>query len=150
MRVVLLRDVKGLGKKNDIAEASDGYARNFLIPKGLVRVATPKVVAEVEKLKVAIEKEEIEENKHLIQLSEALKQRPLKLQLRVDEGGHLFGSVNKEIILKGLRDSGLITSERVEIELIHPIKELGEYVVPLGFNKGVRGEIKLIIERLQG
>lgn len=148
MKVVLLKDVKGLGRKNDVKEVSDGYVRNFLIPKNLVKVATSKVLEEVAKIKSALEREEEADKKHLVELAKNLEDRPLRLKLRTDENGHLFGSVNKEVILKSLRDSGLITSERTEVKLDHPIKELGDYVVPIELNKGVRTEIKLIIERL--
>ncbi|MBI3588917.1 MAG: 50S ribosomal protein L9 [Candidatus Liptonbacteria bacterium] len=148
MEVILLEDVVKIGKKHEIKSVPDGYARNFLFPKKLAKAATSQSEKELTKLKSLLEKEEVESKKHLAVLAQKISDRNLKFSLRTDKGGRPFGSVTKKMILKGLREHGLVTKDRVEIKLSHPLKELGEHLVEVNFKKGIRAELKVIIERL--
>lgn len=86
--------------------------------------------------------------KHLEALAERLRERTLLFELKTDEStGAVFGSVNKEAILKALRANGLITTERVDIKLEHPLKALGSYEVEVDLKKGVRERLKLILRK---
>ncbi|MEK9173561.1 MAG: 50S ribosomal protein L9 [Patescibacteria group bacterium] len=148
MKVFFLEEVRGVGKKYDIKEVSGGYARNFLIPRKLAKLATPEVLKIASRLKENLDREELVLQKHLEGLARRIEERSLAFKLRVDQIGHLFGSVTKEMILRGLRDAGFISKERAEVVLEHPIKELGEHLVWVDLKKGVRAKLKLIIERL--
>ncbi len=148
MKIFFLEEVKGVGKKYDIKEVNGGYARNFLFPRKLAKLATPEVLKTAYKLKENFEREQALLEKHLEELARRIEERSIVFKLRVDQIGHLFGSVTKEMIQRGLRDAGLVTKERVEIDLDHPIKELGEHAVWVDLKKGVRAKLKLVIERL--
>ncbi|TSC81595.1 MAG: large subunit ribosomal protein L9 [Parcubacteria group bacterium Gr01-1014_20] len=148
MKVFFLEEVKGVGKKYDIKEVNGGYARNFLFPRKLAKLATPEVVKTAYKLKESFDREEATLEKHLEGLARRIEERSLQFKLRVDQIGHLFGSVTKEMISRGLRDAGLVSKERVEVVLDHPIKELGEHLVWVDLKKGVRAKLRVVIERL--
>ena len=145
MKVILLEDVKKIGNRFDVKEVSDGYARNFLIPNGLADVATAAALKELEKRKEKMEKEDHELMKRLEEISRLLKDRSLEFPVKTGANGEVFGSVTKEMILKGLRDSGLLRTERAEIKLERPLKELGEHKVELHLKKGIKAELKVIL-----
>ena len=149
MRVILREDVKGLGAKYEVKEVSDGYARNFLFPKNLAKPATPGALKELSIVKANKELEEAGTKKHLEGIAKELASRTFVFPLKVDQSGKVFGSVTKEAILKAIRSSGLITKERVEIKLPHPLKELGEYEVEAGLKKGIKAVFKVRLQRQQ-
>ncbi|MEK7077034.1 MAG: 50S ribosomal protein L9 [Patescibacteria group bacterium] len=141
MRIILLHDVRGFGKKNEVKDAKDGYARNFLFPKKLAEPASPDAVRRLETLK----KEEGGYLKRLESLATRLKDRSLIFELKTDAHGSVFGSVNKEMILSGLRDAKLITKERVGVALDRPIKTLGEHEIMLDLSHNIKATIKIIV-----
>ena len=143
MKVILLEDVKKIGKRFDVKEVSDGYARNFLFPNGLADAATPSALKELEKKKAEMEKEDHELIKRLEEISRLIKDRALEFPVKAGENGEVFGSVNKEMILRGLRDSGLLRSERAEIKLERPLKELGVHNVEVDLKKGINAILKV-------
>jgi large subunit ribosomal protein L9 len=145
MKIILLQDIKGVGKKYDAKDVADGYARNFLLPNKLAEIATPSSLKELEIRKSEMNKNEQESKKHTEELLRQMKERTLEFFLKTDEAGSIFGSVNKDAILKALRDAGLVTKERVEIELTHPLKEFGEHKIGIRFRNGMSGDIKVII-----
>jgi large subunit ribosomal protein L9 len=145
MKVILLENVKNVGSKYDVKDVSGGYARNFLFPNKLAKPATPGSLKELEALKSRFNKEETELKKHLEESARKMKETALEFYLKTDEEGSVFGSITKEAILKGMRDTGLTTKERVEIVLDHPIKELGERKLLVRLKKGVESEIKIIV-----
>lgn len=147
MKVVLLSDVKSIGKKFDIKEVPDGYARNFLIPKNLAKPATSEVQKTVEKIKLEKEKENLALTENLKRTAKELSQKKIIFYLKADEKGHLFGSVNKDAILKSLRDQKFILSEHAEIKIEHPLKEIGEYEIELNLHKGIKAKLKISIQR---
>ena len=145
MKVILLEDVKKVGRKFDVREVSDGYARNLLFPNGLAESATPSALKELEKKRAEIDKEDRELMKRLEEISRMLKDRNLEFPVKTGANGEIFGSVTKEMILKGLRDTGLIRTERVEIKLERPLKELGEHKVEVHLKKGITAELKVVL-----
>jgi len=145
MKVIFLQDVKGLGRKYDVKNVSDGYARNFLFPKNLAEPATPAAEAKIAKMRAEHEKDETALAKRLHEIARTLSDTALQFELDADESGSIFGSVNKEAISKALREHGFVTNERVEITLDHPIKKVGEYVVPIDLKKGVEAKVKIIV-----
>jgi large subunit ribosomal protein L9 len=145
MRVIFLEDVKNVARRYEIKDIADGYARNFLFPNSLARLATPSAMKELEILKEKARREDEEFKKRVEELVRKMNERALEFRLKTDEAGSVFGSVNKEAILRALRDSGLITKERVEIKLSRPIKEFGEHKVPVRFKDGNEAELKIIV-----
>jgi len=145
MRVILLEDVKNLGKKYEIKEVSDGYARNYLFPNKLARPATPAFIAEIENLKRKNQEKEEALIKHLNELARKINEARIEFYLKTDKTGKIFGSVNKEMILKALREHKLITKERINVLLNEPIKQLGEYKVEIDLKKGIKAQLKIVI-----
>jgi large subunit ribosomal protein L9 len=153
MKVILLQDIKGFGKKYDIKEAKNGYARNFLIPKGLVKIATEQTVKELETQKFAWSKEEQEIKAKLGVLAKDLANQEFKFILKTGKKGEVFGSVNKDDIKTRINadiDADLRGYLKdIEIDLERPIKTLGEHQVEINLGEGVKTNIKLIIESLR-
>ena len=145
MKIILLQDIRGVGKKNDIREVSDGYARNFLFHNNLANPATPINVKQLDAMKSKIDKEEDALKKHLEELARKIKDLSLEFILKTDETGSVFGSVTKDMILKSLRENHLVTKERVEITLDHPLKVFGEHKIPIDLKKGIISELKIIL-----
>ncbi|HTY40058.1 MAG TPA: 50S ribosomal protein L9 [Candidatus Paceibacterota bacterium] len=131
MRVVLRQDIRGIGKKGDVKEIADGHVKNLLLPKGLVEPATTEALARVAAHRTKISEEAAARNKRLETLARELAGAYLEFDLRTDAKGTVFGSVTKEMILKAMRAKGWIRTERVEIELPHPLKAVGDYSVPI-------------------
>lgn len=145
MKIILLEDVRGAGKKNDIKEVSDGYARNFLFPNNLAQQATPANINRLEKTKSKHDHEEMELIKHLEGIARKMNEISLEFMLKTDETGSVFGSVTKEMIHKSLRENRIVSAERVEISLAHPLKELGEHKIAVDLKKGITAELKVIL-----
>lgn len=145
MKIILLKDVKGLGKKYEVKDVSDGYARHYLIPRGLVKPATAAELKKLEKMKAQIEKEDAETKKRLEELARRINDRYIEFHLKTDKSGTVFGSVTKEMILKALREHDLVTVDRVDVELNHPIKEIGDHLVTVDFKKEIKAKLKVIV-----
>jgi len=145
MKIILLEDVKNLGKKYDVKEVHDGYARNFLIARKLAKVAAPQALKELAIEKSRMEKENLETTKKLASLAESMKGKSLIFELRTDEKGHVFGSVTKEMILKSLRSQGFVGKERVDLKIDRPLKEIGEHLLDLDLKKGIKTKVKVIL-----
>ena len=145
MKVILLQDVRNIGKKHDIKDVSDGYARNFLFPNKLAETATPAAQKKLEAMKAEHEKGDAELTKRLHQIAGIIADRSIQFELEAEKDGTIFGSVNKEQILKALREHAILTNESVEILLDHPIKKVGEYAVPIDLKQGIKAHLKIIV-----
>lgn len=140
MRIVLLQDVRGVGRKHEEKEVNDGYARNFLIAKGLAALATPETLAK----KAAAESHEEALVKKIRGDAARLANEPVQFTAKADERGTLFGGIGREEVLAALKKSGYDVSS---VELPHPIKTLGEQKIPVKFPRGISGTITVVIER---
>jgi large subunit ribosomal protein L9 len=145
MQVIFLKDVHGKGRRGDVKEVNDGYARNLLFPNKLAEPATGGALKKLEESKAGLAKENEELKKHVDELLRRINERALEFTLKSDKEGSVFGSVTKETILSALRDAGLVTKERVEIDIDRPIKAFGEYKIPLRFRSGIAGELKILV-----
>jgi large subunit ribosomal protein L9 len=139
MKVILLKDVRDVGKKNEIKNVSDGYGKNFLIAKGLAKLATESAIKGIEVKHSYDEKDE----KHLRELVKKISDRILDFYVKTDKHGSVFSSVSKDDILTGLRSAELITNDRVEIKIPKPIKEIGDHEVEFSLRKGIGGKLKV-------
>jgi large subunit ribosomal protein L9 len=145
MKVILLDDVRNIGKRYEIKEVSDGYARNFLFPNKLAEPATGSALKKLEAMKAEHNKADEELRKHLETIAKKINEIKIEFDLKADKSGAIFGSVNKESILKALREHNILTKERAEIDLKHPIKEPGEHPVPIDLKKGVTATLRVIV-----
>lgn len=138
MKVVLLQDVKGVGRKMEVKNVSDGYARNFLIPRKMAIVADKQAM----NLKTQAG---IQEQALLAQLrgkAARLEKEILEFALKTGKSGEVFGSVKKEEIKKALQERGF---GDCEILLPQPLKTLGERQVEINFGRGIRGKARVIL-----
>lgn len=147
MKIILIDDVRSLGKRYEIKEVNDGYARNFLFPNKLAEPATPGALKKIEALKAEHEKEDRELRAHLEGIARKIAETKIEFELKADKSGAMFGSVNKESILKALREHHFITKERVDIDLKYPIKEFGEHTVTVDLRKGVTALLGVIVKK---
>ena len=147
MKVILLADVKGTGKKGEIHEVSDGYARNMLIKKGLAKEAT---AVEVNSLKIKNEAQEFhrkEEEKRLKDIAARLNKKVIVCKVKAGEKGRIFGSVTSQEIASSLVEQGYDVEKRM-ISLSEPIKSLGHYNVEIKLMSGVIAKIVVKVESL--
>ncbi len=137
MKVILLQDIHSLGKKFEVKEVLEGYARNFLFPRGLAKSGTPAALQDLEQTKARSAKEEEGARKRLAAIAEKLTNTTLEFKLKADPTGAVFGSVTKDAISKALREHGRLGKERAEIVLSHPLKKLGEHRVLIHLKHGI-------------
>jgi len=144
MRVILLQDVENLGKKYEIKEVKNGYARNFLIPKGLARPATKEALTWLETQKEMEAKKAEEELKKIQAFASSIDGQEVIIPVKIGEEGQLFESITSQKIFEKLKELGFEIKKN-QIDLEEPIKELGEYPVKIHFEHNLEAEIKVII-----
>ena len=144
MKVILLEDVEKLGKKYDIKDVKDGYARNFLIPKKLAKKATKDVLKWLETQKESIEKIAEEDLKKAGDLASRLDGLELTIAVKIGEEGQLFESINNQKISEKMKEMGFEV-KKSQVNLEKPIKELGEFPAKINLDHNLEVEIKLII-----
>ncbi|HHZ01967.1 MAG TPA: 50S ribosomal protein L9 [Tissierellia bacterium] len=148
MKVILLEDIKNVGKKGDVINAKDGYARNFLFPKNLAIEATKENLKKLEyekKLKEEKEKEIFEEAKVLEQ---KLMEKVIVIKTRAGEKGKLFGTITTKEIAENLEEEHNISIDKKKFELDSPIKSLGEHYVKIKLHPKVVAKLKVIVTEL--
>ena len=144
MKVILLKDIDNLGRKNETKDVPAGFARNFLIPKGLVLPATEKNLKKLEEQKKQDEEKAAEELKEQEKLASTLDGREVIIKVAVGKEGQLFESINKKKISESLKEMGF-NVEKEQINLENPIKETGEFPVKLELGHNLETEIKIIV-----
>jgi len=144
MKVILLRDVNKLGKMGDVKEVALGYARNFLIPRGLAKLATPEAATQIEEMKKVEERKAELELKKFQELAEKLEGVEVVIKAKVGEGGKLYGSVTEEQIDQKLKEMGFeIKKEQIKLE--KPIKDAGGHEVVVQLNHGLEARIYVMV-----
>ena len=145
MKVILNEDVKGSGKKGDVVEVSDGYARNFLFKKKLAEVATSVNVNSIKIKKEAEAFHFAETLKETKQLAEELKKVTVNLKVKCGENGKIFGSVTSKEISAKLLDMGFDIDKK-KIVLKEPIKSAGSYVLAVKLFPKITSQISVFVE----
>lgn len=146
MKIILLEDVKSLGKQGEIVNVSDGYARNMILPKKLGVEATPKNLNDL-KLKKANEEKVARENLEAAQaFARELEDKVVTVTLKTGEGGKIFGSVSSKEISEAARDQLNLEIDKKKLVLPSPIKNLGVTQVPVKLHPKVTGSIKVRVE----
>ncbi len=142
MQVILLKDVDGVGEAGAVVEVSDGYARNYLLPKKLATVATSRKVKSIEKQRQAVMERIKKEQKATQTLAQQLSEVTLSIEKQAGEEGKLFGSVTKKEIAEALEAKGFKIDKK-QVVLEENIKSLGEYDVEIKLPHGQSAKIKV-------
>ncbi|MBP3597689.1 MAG: 50S ribosomal protein L9 [Clostridia bacterium] len=143
MKVILKADIKGVGKKDQIINAADGYARNYLFPKNL---AVPADSGNLNNLKAkndSIAYRKSEDHKEALEIAERLKNITVKLEVKAGENGKLFGGVTSKEISEALKKDHKIDIDKKKVLLKETIKVAGVTVVELKLNEGVMAKVKV-------
>lgn len=145
MKVILIKDVQNLGGVGDIKEVADGYARNFLIPGGYVKVATKNAMKQAEELKIKKEEQAKENLKGTEEEAGKLEGVSVVIKSKTEESGKLYAAIKTEEISKALEDKGFkIDKNKIVIE--EPIKEAGDYEVVVNLEHGLEVRIGVIVK----
>ena len=146
MKVILLEDVKALGKKGQVVNVSDGYARNLLLPKKLGVEATGKNMNDL-KLQKAHEDKVAQENLDAAKaFAEELKDKQVTVGIKVGEGGRTFGSISAKEIAEAAKAQLGYELDKKKLQLSAPIRELGTTMVPIKLHPKVTGELKVVVK----
>ena len=146
MKVILLKDVPKIGRKNDIKDVSDGHALNFLIPRGFAVKATPLEVKKLEAQKAMHDAERQVQEELLAKSIEGLSTITVTIAEKANDKGHLFEGIHKERLAEEIKKSSRIEIKPEFIDLDKPIKEIGEFLVPIEAH-GKKGKVRVIIEK---
>ncbi len=143
MKVILTQDVKAQGKKGDLINVSDGYANNFLLPKGLAKPATAQAINELEGKKGAAQFHKNQEEEKARNIAERMKEMTIKLTAKAGAGGKLFGSITSKDIAEALKAQYNITVDKRKIDLPDGIKSCGTTDVRIQLYPQIFGSIKV-------
>ncbi|OUM93695.1 MAG: 50S ribosomal protein L9 [Thermobacillus sp. ZCTH02-B1] len=142
MKVIFLQDVKGQGKKGEVKEVSEGYARNYLFPRGLATEATKGNLKTLEVRKQSEERRKQQEKEEAEQLGKRLEQMTVVIRAKAGEGGRLFGAITSKQVAEALAKEGIEIDKR-KIELEEPIRALGVTKVPVRLHPQVRATLSV-------
>lgn len=145
MRIIFLQDVPKVGKRHDIKEINDGYVMNFLIPRKLAVLATPKTIVELEKRKKNIEIEREVQTDLLMKNLEEIKNKIVIVQGKANEKGNLFKAIHKKEIVEEMKRQHHAYIDEDFIVLEKPIKKVGEFEIPIEI-KDKKSSFKLVVE----
>ncbi len=145
MKVILLKDVKGQGKKGQLVEASDGYARNFLLPRKLAVLATAENLNTMKQQEKARKAQEAAEKAEAEATAEKLKELTVKVAAKAGEGGRLFGAVTNKEISEALSEQFGIAIAKAKLVLEEPIKACGGYKVKAKLGYEVIGTVNVMV-----
>lgn len=145
MKVILLKDIKGTGKKDQIIEASDGFARNFLFPKGLAREASATNLNAIENAKAAQKHREDVERAKAEETRKALSGKAIKIVARGAEGGRLYGSVTAQEIADELFKQYGVKVEKRRIDVAN-VRNAGDFTVSVWLYAGITAEMTAKVE----
>jgi large subunit ribosomal protein L9 len=143
MTVILLEDVKGVGKKDQVLNAADGYARNFLFPKKLAVEATKENVAALEKKKKAVETKRVKEVEAAVALQKQLQGSKIRIQVKTGETGKLFGSVTTTEVAEAISVQAGHVIDKKRITIPNNIKTLGEHTAEVKLHTDVLARVTL-------
>ena len=143
MKVILKADIKGVGKKDQVINASDGYARNFLLPKNLAVEANSENMSKLKAKQNASAYKKSQEKEEAKKIADKLTKILLKIPVKAGENGRIFGGVSAKEIADKLKENYGIEVDKKKIELKETIKELGVRSVTIKLYEGVSGTLKI-------
>ena len=146
MKVILLEDVKTLGKKGEIVNVNDGYARNFILPKKLGLEATGKNLNDLKLQRAHEEKKAKELLEAAQEAARNLEGKAIVIKMKAGEGGKLFGSVSSKEIAAAYKEQHGLESDKKKIQLSDPIRAFGSFEVPVKLHPQVTGTLKVNVQ----
>ena len=149
MKVVLLKDVKNVGKRDDILTVSDGYARNFLFPQKLAAEATPGALKEIQRKRAAQDAREAELLAEAKDKAAALKDQVIALEVKCGEKGRLYGSVTAAEVADALEKQHGVKVDKRKIDIGEPIRETGMRTISVWLYSGVTTPMKLDVQPIK-
>ncbi len=147
MEVILLKDVKGQGKKGDVVKVSDGYARNFLLPKGYAVQATEQGKKKLREQNAIMQRKRQAEEENAKKQAEKISASMVEFEVKAGENGKLFGSITGKDISEALEKQHGIKVDKKKIALPEPIKNIGEYQVEIKVYPEISAQLKVIIKQ---
>ena len=146
MKVILLEDVKSLGKKGQLVDVSDGYARNFILAKKLGLEATPKNLNDLKLKKAHDDKMAAQRLQEARDFAAKLEGLQVTVKIKAGEGGKLFGSVSSKEIAEAAKEQLNLDIDKKKLVLANPIKAIGTASVPVKLHPQVTGELKVVVQ----
>ncbi len=146
MKVLLIKDVKSLGKAGEVKEVKDGYGKNFLIGKGFAKHATPEILAQHKAQEEQKAKEEAEEIARLKAVAEQLDKSEIVLTKKLGQNGHLFGAITKDEIAHALKEQYNIEIDKKHITDKVAIKTVGEHDLDLKLGHGIHATLHVDVQ----
>ncbi len=146
MKVILLKDIKGTGSKDQIIEVSDGYGRNYLLPRKLAVEATSEALNSIEKSKAAAKHREDVRKDDAEQAARSLKGKNVTVKVRAGENGRLYGSITTQEIADALKAQHGVELDKRKIELDEKVTNVGQTTITVKLYAGVATKMNLIIE----
>ncbi len=148
MKVVLNQDIKGIGKKLQVVDVSEGYARNYLIPRKMASIADNKNINEAKTKVEAMNFKKMTEKQEAIEIKEKIEKNYLEFKHKVGDNGKLFGSITEKEIADKVNSVYGININKKKIIIKNPIKEIGSYEVNVKLYEGVIANVKIAVVRL--
>lgn len=148
MKVILQADVKGTGKKGQVYDVADGYARNFLFPKKLAIEATEGNMQDISHKKAVEERRKLKEKEEAIALGNKLSALQVEVKTKTGEGGRLFGSVTSKEIAEVLKQQHSLEIDKRKLDLKEPIKALGSYEVSVKIHPEVTAKLQVYVSAI--
>lgn len=149
MKVILLQDVKDIGKKDDIVNVSDGYARNFLFPRKWAMEATENAIKVVERKREAERRKEAEARAAAEQIAVKLKNKVVILKVKCGEKGRLYGSVTAQEVADAIKAGYDVEVDKRKVEIKEPVRQLGDYEVNVRLYPNVSSKMILRVKNIQ-
>ena len=149
MKVILLKDVKGTGKKGEMKEVTDGYARNFLLPKKMAVVANNTAVKELDEKNKSQENKAQKEYEAAVELGKKIEELNVVIYTKSGDGGRLFGSITSKEIAEQIKKQHNINVDKRKVHLDEPIKVLGSRVVEIKIHQKVTTKIRVDVKEKQ-
>jgi large subunit ribosomal protein L9 len=146
MEIILIQDVRALGKKGQVVKVSDGYARNFILPKKLGLEATKQNLYDLQLQKSAEEKRQKELLEEAKVLAQKLENVAIKVNIKAGEGGKTFGSISTKEISAALKEQFSLDLDKKKLQLAEPIKNAGTYTVPVKLHSQVTAQMKVRVD----
>ena len=145
MKVILTQDIKGVGKKDEVINANDGYARNFLLPRKLAVEANTANMSQLKGRQDSANFKKEQEKEEASAIKEKLSKIMLKINVKAGENGKIFGSITAKEIATELQKQYKIEVDKKKILLKEPIKEIGTFIIDIKLYEGIIGKLKIDI-----
>lgn len=145
MKVILLSDVKNLGKAGEAVEVAEGYARNYLLPRGLAAEASSGKLKDLERKKEAERRRQAKEEQDARDILRRLKENKIVIKARAGDSGRLFGSITAQDVAAAIKAATGEEIDKKKIELSQPIKSVGQYTAIVRPHAGISGEVTVTV-----